>query len=107
MKTIYVKDFSEFPGARERWMGPYSGEEYRDDIILPLLNSNESVSINLDGVMGYGSSFLEEVFGGLIRAGISPSIVRELVKNLVSKDDPDLINEITEYVEDAIALREK
>lgn len=103
MTTLYIKDFSEFPGARERWMGPYSGEEYREDKLIPELLKDKSISINLDGVMGYGSSFLEEVFGGLVRSQkFSHNEIRELVSNIVSNEDPDLILEISEYVEDEI-----
>ncbi len=67
-KTIVIaKEFTETPAGRYVTDGSYSGERFRDDILLPALLNNDLVTINLDGTLGYGSSFLEEAFGGLIR----------------------------------------
>ncbi|OCG39337.1 DUF4325 domain-containing protein [Gilliamella sp. Fer1-1] len=101
-KILYVKDFSTFPGARYKRLGPASGEEFRDDVLIPALKQNSQILINFDGVVGYGSSFLEEVFGGLIRKGIDKNIVLNLVKTLISNDDALLKEEIQGYVNDAI-----
>ncbi len=64
-------EFSTTPGGRFRKHGPYSGEEFRDDVLGHLLGraigSDDKLVIVLDGTHGYGSSFLEEAFGGLIR----------------------------------------
>lgn len=101
-KVLYVKDFSTFPGARYKRLGPASGEEFRDDVLIPMLKQNSQIVINFDGVVGYGSSFLEEVFGGLIRKGIDENAVLNLVKTLTSNDDDLLKEEIQSYVDDAI-----
>lgn len=61
-----AKEFSSTPGGRFKKMGPYSGEEFRDRLISAL-SKGEKVKVILDGTEGYGSSFLEEAFGGLIR----------------------------------------
>ncbi len=67
-RTISIaSEFSPFPGGRYRADGPFSGEEFRDDLLLPALRSNSRVTIVLDGTAGYRSSFLEEAFGGLVR----------------------------------------
>lgn len=66
-----AKDFSEFPAGREPDDGPNSGQRFRDEILAPKLTSagpEDYVEVDLDGTMGYGSSFLEEAFGGLVRA---------------------------------------
>ena len=64
-------EFSKTPGGRFRKHGPYSGEAFRDDVLRGLLGqaigSDDKLVIVLDGTHGYGSSFLEEAFGGLIR----------------------------------------
>lgn len=63
-----AKDFSEFPAGREPDDGPNSGERFREEKLVPLLNaSNDKIEINLNDTMGYGSSFLDEAFGGLLR----------------------------------------
>lgn len=68
-----LNDFSRYPGPRYRDDGPFSGEQFREEIIEPRLKealaSGQRLKIILDGVAGYGSSFLEEAFGGLIRRG--------------------------------------
>ena len=74
MTTLRVKDYAVAPGGRYRKDGPFSGEAFRDDVLVPELlaaaGKNEQVIVELDGVAGYGSSFLEEVFGGLVRRGV-------------------------------------
>ncbi|MDE0101655.1 MAG: STAS-like domain-containing protein [Bryobacterales bacterium] len=74
MTYSIAKQFSATPGGRFRKHGPYSGEEFRDDVLLDLLRnaigSDDMLVITLDGTHGYGSSFLEEAFGGLIRLGL-------------------------------------
>jgi len=70
-----AEEFSRFPGPRYKQHGDFSGEEFREEILVPALRAakdQDSVLIVvLDDVAGYGSSFLEEAFGGLIRAGFS------------------------------------
>ncbi|WP_333611916.1 STAS-like domain-containing protein [Brevundimonas bullata] len=65
--------FSRYLGGRYRNDGPWSGEAFRDDLLIPTLQDalgrHEQVTIILDGVAGVPSSFLEEAFGGLLRSG--------------------------------------
>ncbi|MEX0142011.1 STAS-like domain-containing protein [Janthinobacterium sp. AD80] len=63
------KNFSENPAGRYRTDGPNSGQRFREDWLLPALQSSSRVTVDLDGALGFGSSFLEEAFGGLVRAG--------------------------------------
>jgi len=66
--TISVsKDFSTVPAGRFITDGPNSGERFRNDFLKKNLEENDSVTVIIDGVEGYGSSFLEEAFGGLVR----------------------------------------
>lgn len=67
-KTIVIaKDYSDTPAGRYKTDGNYTGERFRDELLYPALQNNEKVIVDLDGALGYGSSFLEEAFGGLIR----------------------------------------
>lgn len=103
MKKLKVTDFTEFPGPRFIALGPDSGEEYRDSVLIPAITEYGSdIEIDLDGTMGYGSSFLEEAFGGLIRCGIDPEIVAEISKHLISNEDPSLVVEVQGYIKDQI-----
>jgi hypothetical protein len=69
MKQISVANqFSEFPAGRIPDDGPNSGERFREEFLVPSLREgNEVIEINLDDTLGYGSSFLDEAFAGLIR----------------------------------------
>lgn len=64
---VDVVTFSATPGGRYREEGQWSGEEFRDDVLVPLLEAGHDVVVDLDGPLGFTSSFLEEVFGGLVR----------------------------------------
>ena len=77
-KTINLaSDFGRFPGGRYRTDGDLSGEQFREDVLLPALQGDgERVAITLDGVAGLPASFLEEAFGGLVREGFSPAELR-------------------------------
>lgn len=95
--TINVaRDFSRFPAGRYRDDGPFSGEAFRDDHILPILSKSEPLIIELNGVRGFGSSFLEEVFGGLVRIGYTPEQLNSLIE--LKSSDISIIEEIQEYI---------
>lgn len=78
-----ASQFSTTPAGRYRSDGRFSGEVFRDDVLVPALDraGNDTVTVVLDGVAGYGSSFLEEAFGGLARR--NPSFARRV--NLVAR----------------------
>lgn len=82
MKLISIsKEFSEFPAGRFIEDGPFSGERFRDELLAPALNEFDQVTVNIDGTLGFGSSFLEEAFGGLIR--VHKFSVNELNSKLI------------------------
>jgi len=71
-------DFSRYPAGRTRADGPYSGELFRTKMLEPALAAGDHLVVNFDGARGYGSSFLEEAFGGLVRAGFSVETINTL-----------------------------
>lgn len=94
-------DFSRFPGGRHRNLGKFSGEEFRDDHLVPALKSGDEVTVVLDGTAGYGSSFLEEAFGGLIRVGMSKLQLQKTLKLVArSAEFTEFVDEIWEYISD-------
>lgn len=95
------KQFGRYPAGRYETDGPFSGEKFRESLLIPYLKKNEKIKIVLDGARGYGSSFLEEAFGGLVRKGYQPN---ELIQRitLISKDE-SLVFEIEDYIKKAEA----
>lgn len=67
-KIINVsREFSPYPAGRYESDGKFTGEGFRRIHLKNALEKNDKVIIELDGTLGYGSSFLEEAFGGLVR----------------------------------------
>lgn len=102
---VISKDFSRTPGARFPEEGDWSGEDFRKRYLIPKLNEalqrNVKLVVDLDGTAGYGTSFLEEVFGGLIREEHYSLSVLSNVLKIKSDEDPDYIEEINEYMKAA------
>lgn len=103
IRIIKVKDFSITPGSRHRDEGEYSGEEFRETILEPIFKKavdlKMKVTIDLDGTIGYGTSWLEEVFGGLTRK-YSKELVNKHIE-IISNEEPYLKEDINEYIEKA------
>lgn len=81
-----AQEFSIYPGGRFRKDGPHSGEELRERLVPLLKEVNQGggrLVVILDGTMGYGASFLEEAFGGLVR--VNGFTVAELTRSLAIK----------------------
>ena len=103
-KTIVIaQDFSKFPSGRFRVDGEASGAAFRDDLLVDALNSSESVEVVFDGVPGFGSSFLEEAFGGLVREHhMDKAFLDEHLR--LRTEDPDLADFVKlaeRYIEQA------
>lgn len=70
MKTINIaKDYSETPLGRYPADGDFSGERFREEFLRPAFKESDQVVVEIADVEGYGSSFLDEAFGGLVREG--------------------------------------
>jgi STAS-like domain of unknown function (DUF4325) len=75
-----AKDFSPSPAGRFPEDGPFPGAVFRDRILIPAIKGNDEVVVDLDGTDGFGSSFLEETFGGLVRSGYPEAILLQKLK---------------------------
>lgn len=64
-----ARDFSRTPGPRFVRQGDWSGEKFRR-LLAKALSEHKTIVVDLDGTRGYGSSFLDEAFGGLVRERI-------------------------------------
>ena len=97
MKIISIaNDFSVFPGGRLKKNGNWSGEEFRESILIPAINAGEPFVIDMDGVKGYPPSFLEEAFGGLVRGGYSEEKLRSIMSLKCSRQSR--IEEVWYYI---------
>ena len=100
-----AKDFSYTPGPRYIDEGKNSGEQFRKEILTDIFKraiaENKKVVVDLDGTDGYGTSFLEESFGGLIRNdGIDyDEIISRL--ELISEEEDYLKQDVYDYLKDA------
>lgn len=100
---VYVniaKDFTRFPAGRYKVNGDTSGEAFREKFLEPALKAGEHVTVNFDGTVGYGSSFLEEAFGGLVR---KLKLTSEYVLEHLSLESSDssINEEVTSYISEA------
>ena len=108
MKKKYsiAKEYSRYPGPRYEWQGERSGQHFLETVLLDMfdeaVSSGEVLEINLDCTVGYGSSFLEEAFGGLVRKRDKSLVKKHL--SFVSEEEEYLIDEINEYIDSADTL---
>lgn len=108
MKTLNIgKDFSIDPIGRYRSDGNRSGETFREDFLKPALQSldlGEKLEIIIDdGVESYGSSFLSEGFGGMVKYGfIKSNELLEKIEITYTNDDFEFFKKkILEYISKA------
>ena len=104
MTLIVAKEFSSVPGPRSKSEGPFSAEEFLEEILLPRFDeaeqAGETLLVDLDGGCGYATSFLEEAFGGLARKLSSPERVLKVLK-IKSDEEPYLRDDVAKYVVEA------
>ncbi len=97
------RDYSPFPGGRVREDGPFNGQEFREDVLMPALLAADHVVIVIDSAKGYGSSFLEEAFGGLVRnGGFSLSELKEKLEiRFTNPGFKFFYDDVWQYIADA------
>ncbi|WP_278069861.1 STAS-like domain-containing protein [Brevundimonas sanguinis] len=95
-----ARDFSKTPGPRYIRQGKWSGEKFRE-LLVQRIKKFGAVVVDLDGTRGYGSSFLDEAFGGLIREGYMTKNEFPLKVAIVSDEDPSYKIEALEAVQKA------
>lgn len=101
MHISVARDFTVHPGPRYERQGAFSGERFRK-VLVEALKKVQRLIVDLDGTSGFGSSFLDEAFGGLIRhEGMSREEVRSRV---IVKSEMD--ETYAAEVEEAVSLAE-
>lgn len=81
--------FSRFPGGRYPSDGSFCGQTFREDILVPALKAgHKKIIIDISGVEGMGSSFIDEAFGGLIRENhFNPGELTDRIEVVYDDDD--------------------
>jgi len=101
-RVSVARDFSVTPGPRYIKQGPHSGEKFRNSILLKSLKECTRLEVDLDGTAGYGSSFIDEAFGGLVREnGFNATDLKRRL-TIVSKEDPSLIHDVFAAINEAL-----
>ena len=68
METLTVaKDYSQYPGGRYLEDGVGNATDFREKHLVPMLEKNKPFLIDLNGVVAYPVSFIDEAFGALVR----------------------------------------
>ncbi|WP_196769390.1 STAS-like domain-containing protein [Stenotrophomonas maltophilia] len=93
------KDYSRFPAGRYLDDGNSNGQRFRDEFLIPALVAGNKLKVLFDDALGYGSSFLEEAFGGLVRAGYNQKQLDSSLELVTSDESMKL--EIWQYISDA------
>jgi hypothetical protein len=110
MKEMYIdiaQDFSDSPSGRYIEDGAYCGANFLNDFLLPNIHKYTKIILDFTHVLGYGSSFLEEAFGGLVReTGMSKD---ELFRHIEVRtlNDPFLLDEINQYIDEELERKSK
>ena len=106
--TISIaNDFSAYPAGRYPADGEYNGTTFREEVLLPALTDDARVEVTFDDVAGFGSSFLDEAFGGLIR---DEGITKEFLDShlLLTTTEPELedfVKLAQRYIDEASSRR--
>ena len=103
MKIDIAREFSETPGGRTIQEGDFSGELFREELLFPryeaAIQKKEKLEIYFDGAYGYPPSFLDEAFGGLVKALKKKNIMDNIY--IISNEDLTIERRIKKYIADA------
>lgn len=105
-----IVEYTNKPGGRYVTDGPFSGEDFRKKCLHKLIKeyrkNNQKILLDFDGGYGYGNSFLEESFGGLVRDGIKEKEILQAFE-FKSEEEPSLIEKVNRYIKEATKWKGK
>jgi len=103
-RILKVSDFSKTPGPRYISEGKYSGQLFRQELLYPeirkAIHDRIKLTVDLDRTAGYGTSFLKEAFGGLVKN--DHLTMQEVLDTLEFKTEEEeyLRDDIVEYIKE-------
>lgn len=97
----FSEEYSKYPGGRFERLGPFSGEDFRDNVLRDIFKSEKSIEIDATGVVtSFSPSFLDECFGSLAKEYGIDEFNRKI--KFFSSDNPSLTEKMMYYVRRAI-----
>ncbi|NVP23513.1 DUF4325 domain-containing protein [Treponema phagedenis] len=87
----------KFQGSRFIHLSPDSGEEFRDEFLIPFLKKNKTacrLCVDFAGTVVFTPGFLEESFGGAIRRGFQKEVQKIQFKNI----PPEIKKELLRWI---------
>ncbi len=110
VEYLHLKLWSATPGPRLRDEGEWSAQEFREEALVPAIQDaiakKRTVGVVLDGTAGIGASFLEELFGGLVRNHDLPKDFHHYLQ-VISAEEPELAEAAAHHIADAILVKER
>lgn len=98
-----ANDFSTTPGARYKIDGPFSAEEFFDNLLLPKYKEARKkglkLVVDLDRVAGYATSFLQGSFGNLANQFGADEVFTTI--EIITNDEPYLKDYVNKYIQEA------
>ena len=106
-RIVIAEAFSQYPAGRYPGDGKFNGTTFRRDYLVPALRDSDIVEVIFDGVAGFGSSFLEEAFGGLVREqGFGKEFLdNHLFLSTTEQDLEDDIDLAKKYITEAAGMK--
>ncbi|MEO4109705.1 STAS-like domain-containing protein [Acinetobacter pittii] len=102
-----ANDFYPRPSGRYLKDGQYTGEAFRNRVLIPRLQEikesghDEALIVDFSDVTMAGSSFLEEAFGGLVRTKLFTKDFLKKVLIIKSPRRPVINDRIELYIKEA------
>lgn len=103
--NLSILEFTDTPGVGYRDLGTFSGEQFLDEYLLPkyqqALKEECNLLVDLDGTGGYGPSFIEVAFKGLVEKTKDKKIKERLIVSF--EDDPQMRRKLWKFVDAELA----
>lgn len=93
-----ARDFHPLPAGRYPVDGEGNGATFREKFLLPAIKKGTKITVDLRGAPGFPSSFLEEAFGGLVRAGVSVQMIRDCLEFETAPGQERYVRRIWEHI---------
>ena len=99
-----TEDFHSDPFGRDAKDGDDNAQAFRKKHLIPALREYHRVVVDLSDYYYYGSPFLEETFGGMVREGFDLETLKKKLK-VVHTELPSIVAESYHHIKRATGSR--